>query len=449
MCFENKSSMSSQAKRFIEDNIETIEGIEKGNTKQIIAQALKEGGVKLLYEMQKKFEKCDINHLADFLPLKEHKTFINYFKFHPVGQGLFYTGSIANDSFNFVYDCGSSSGNTYIQDSIEKYVSSLRTFGSNKPIINFAVISHLHVDHFNGIMSLWDKATIQQIILPYIGNDTDFIALILAHAIFLNIEANRTEQSIELFDFMLRLYEVNEHGEHRVNFDYEKTSKKGAYVFVEQRKTIPVGNSYWHFVFINRRIPKNKLYLLIAEMKKAMVTLGVSSIRDLVHNHKIDVVKKIYDKVFGINHNISSTTMLHYPTECTAFNEKAPTISSAGVKHFNFLNRSISFIPSKLAPSTTLLTGDAMITKNFGAEIKRCYPNNIDTVGVLQIPHHGSYRNFKTMNKQGIQANVYVATYGLGNQYKHTSKETVDDLYNNKKALYSANQYEFFDYIIE
>ena len=37
--------------------------------------------------------------------------------------------------------------------------------------------------------------------------------------------------------------------------------------------------------------------------------------------------KKIYDKVFGINHNISSTTMLHYPTECTAFNEKAPTIS--------------------------------------------------------------------------------------------------------------------------
>jgi beta-lactamase superfamily II metal-dependent hydrolase len=441
--------MSSQAKRFIEENIETIEGIEKGNTKQIIAQALKEGGVKLLYEIQKIFEKCDINHLADFLPLKEHKTFINYFKFHPVGQGLFYTGSIANDSFNFVYDCGSSSGNTYIEDSIEKYVSSLRTFGPNKPIINFAVISHLHVDHFNGIMSLWDKATIQQIILPYIGNDTDFIALILAHAIFLNIEANRTEQSIELFDFMLRLYEVNKHGEHRVNFDYEKTSKKGAYVFVEQRKTIPVGNSYWHFVFINRRIPKNKLDLLIAEMKKAMVTLGVSSIRDLVHNHKIDVVKKIYDKVFKANHNISSTIMLHYPIEPSAFNEKAPTISSSSIKFFSFSNRSVSFIPSKLASSTTLLTGDAMINKNSSEEIKRCYPNNIDTVGVLQLPHHGSYRNFKTMNKQGIQANVYVATYGLGNQYKHPSKETVDDLYNNKKALYSANQYAFFDYIIE
>ena len=93
---------------------------------------------------------------------------MNKFKFHPVGQGLFYTGSIASGTYNFVYDCGTMSGQNYLKQAIDKYLTTLKLKDSNKPQIDFVVISHLHADHFNGLKYLVDKAEIRQIYLPYL-----------------------------------------------------------------------------------------------------------------------------------------------------------------------------------------------------------------------------------------------------------------------------------------
>ena len=52
--------------------------------------------------------------------------------FHNVGQGLFYSGEIVhhNDSFNFVYDCGSIWNNNkpnlkYLEAAIQRYITNL------------------------------------------------------------------------------------------------------------------------------------------------------------------------------------------------------------------------------------------------------------------------------------------------------------------------------------
>lgn len=47
------------------------------------------------------------------------------FEFHPVGQGLFYTGII--DDFVMVYDVGSSSGTNYVQKEIKLFSEKIAT----------------------------------------------------------------------------------------------------------------------------------------------------------------------------------------------------------------------------------------------------------------------------------------------------------------------------------
>lgn len=78
---------------------------------------------------------------------EERVNIMNQFKFHSVGQGLFYTGSLANGNYNFVYDCGTESEQWYLDNCIKDYTREIRGFNNEKAIIDFVVISHLHKDH--------------------------------------------------------------------------------------------------------------------------------------------------------------------------------------------------------------------------------------------------------------------------------------------------------------
>ena len=59
------------------------------------------------------------------------------FVFHPVGQGLFYTGEISEGdySFRFVYDCGGD----FIQRETDEYINSLN--GSKKDFHHISAFS--------------------------------------------------------------------------------------------------------------------------------------------------------------------------------------------------------------------------------------------------------------------------------------------------------------------
>lgn len=76
------------------------------------------------------------------------------FEFHPVGQGLFYTGNIYDEGtpFSFVYDCGGEK--RFIGREIESYY---RRHGSKE--LDLIVLSHLHADHINGVKKLLGLTT--------------------------------------------------------------------------------------------------------------------------------------------------------------------------------------------------------------------------------------------------------------------------------------------------
>lgn len=83
------------------------------------------------------------------------------FSLEPVGQGLFYTGKIG--SFNMVYDCGSMKALNKISGIIGDYKSRL-----GNSTIDMLIISHLHLDHVNGIEELMKNTKVRYVFLPYL-----------------------------------------------------------------------------------------------------------------------------------------------------------------------------------------------------------------------------------------------------------------------------------------
>lgn len=84
----------------------------------------------------------------------------------PVGQGLFMSGRLSAknlDQFNWVYDCGSSSGAKERDVAIKSYRERLKG-----PKIDLVVLSHFDEDHINGIIALIKDISVKTLLLPYL-----------------------------------------------------------------------------------------------------------------------------------------------------------------------------------------------------------------------------------------------------------------------------------------
>ncbi len=232
---------------------------------------------------------------------------MNYFKFHSVGQGLFYTGSLAHRTFNFVYDCGTESKQHYLNSSIDAYIKEIQKDASSKPYIDFVVVSHLHKDHFSGLLELAHKTNIRRVYLPYLGRDKNFISLILAYSIWGYENSDIIDDSLySLFYFLCGLYGIEENYNFphiEADFLEENTSdysdnefaysKQETYANLESQK-------YWKFVFVNRRIHDSKLTLLNRKVYNVLDAYKVDSIAELISTKDgIKKIAKIYNEVFS------------------------------------------------------------------------------------------------------------------------------------------------------
>jgi hypothetical protein len=90
--------------------------------------------------------------------------------FHPVGQGLFSSGSLFNRAngtpvFHWIYDCGTDSDQAFIQQRVEEFASGRYPPRSNN--IDLFFISHFDEDHIKGLPYLSSTQTIDRLVLPY------------------------------------------------------------------------------------------------------------------------------------------------------------------------------------------------------------------------------------------------------------------------------------------
>lgn len=360
------------------------------------------------------------------------------FCFRAVGQGLFYTGSLYNGAFNFVYDCGSESGERYLNNAIDEYLSELKE-RHGKAEIDFVMISHLHWDHFSGIHKLAREARIKKIYLPYIADNPDIIKFILFHEIFIRdgVTPKNIEWAQEVYDFMFNLY-VRNNGENE--FRPEKVLQTDnlygtpEVVLTKQHIRFSVGgfakNDWngvggWVFEVFYETAKKADIKRLNEECGALLSTHGAENIEELVCKSGVTGLKKLsdmYKKIFkgGNRLNETSLVLLHYPNETGS-----------------------ALYQNSRANRKTLLTGDALIKRDLSEKLRYL------EVSVLQVPHHGSLRNWQSTSRSNISAQTYVLNFGLGNKYKHPSYTTVEGIIEKGGKIYCVTQVQKYIYKIK
>ena len=385
---------------------------------------------------------------------------MNEFNLYPIGQGLFYTGSILNGFYNFVYDCGTESISNNLDISIENYTNELLY---QKSDLDMIVISHLHDDHFNGLhklIKLCNKKNIKikKIILPYLYNFKNVALTTLINSINENISIIQNENFFQSLYLMNDLYEYG--NDYSVEFLSEFTDDNmgdNDYVFTKKNLVIPSAEkSYWNFHLFNKTINYTKCKLLNDRIEKL---LKFNNETDLVKyilkfaDDGIKEIKKVYEKIITKDLNVTSTILLHYPI----YNNTSTYLID--YEYFDVINcnRKISFPCYNLchnfkfnysSTNMTLLTGDAKFVKKM-----RDYIENLikDNDCILQVPHHGSYQNWNLINQSNINFTEYIIPFGLGNSYNHPSGKTIEEIVgkvNNVNCIYEVNQLKGLCYYI-
>lgn len=378
---------------------------------------------------------------------------MNNFKFNGVGQGLFYAGTLFNGMFNFVFDCGTSNKKSYIDGHINEYIQEI-THSKDKPHIHLVVISHLHKDHFSGLLELAKHAVIDKIYLPYLGENKDFIKFALAYSIFYNLDIDEDNymDSLLLYAYMLRLYQIEDdlYGEVSLNIAMPEQIKFCKSTDINNVK-FGIGevdviriDKLWQFEIYYRFFNNDVIDDLKSRIGKLVDNFNSFTLINFIRNSKdaIEKIAKCYEAVFGkANHhkleggvNISSAVMIHYPIYFGAY----------ALVHKSNDDKSDFFTGSVV----TVLTGDA---KDF-----KLYPNLVESIKsrhvlFFQVPHHGSKDNWDSIKRDGIHKcdiDFFVIPFGLGNSYGHPNVNTLDYLVQNKKMFYNITQLSSLEYKI-
>lgn len=374
---------------------------------------------------------------------------MNKFTFRPVGQGLFYTGSLENGTFNFVYDCGTENSQELINNEIESFAKEFSNLGNKKPELDFVVISHLHKDHYSGLYNLINKFHIKKIYLPYLNFFSyDVILLHLFYDIYIKNGTKENsekysydklqEENHNLFKLMKSLYRLSDNYAISDNEFYESDIEKVEFVRSSKiNRYFDSLNDFWHFEFINKPTYKKNIEKINDQCDKLLKNSNCNNMQEYLELQKNNIkeIAKAYHQIFGKGNAINDTSiiLLHQPNysykdTCLCIYNKTTLI-----------NKSIDINCS----GKTLLTGDIKFTKPISNKIV-----NNDDMFVLQIPHHGSYDNWKTIC-DNIHAYIYAISFGYGNRYKHPSSKVIDDLMLNNDEFYCITQNQGLIYYIE
>lgn len=375
---------------------------------------------------------------------------MNKFSFHPVGQGLFYTGSILNGHYNFVYDCGKSINDKNFIEIIENYTDKIKQ-------IDFIVISHLHNDHYNGLPYLLDlckrkNIKINKIILPYLYGFKNVAHLLLALNIYEEDEYFNIDEYNQLFKLMCSFYNGNKENEYEISIEFiaESENELSKYEF-----NVPeVSKPFWKFHLLNKKIPYSICNQINCEITNLLNSYKMYDLIQFISKYKNDALRKI-EKIYHDaliksspitlfnNLNLSSIVMIHYPlieTGNAIITNKEDFYFNKHYEKNRYLycrNKCIDIIRTYV--SLSLLTGDAEFD-NFMVNYVKNLMN--EKSAIMQVPHHGSKKNYKQVSGLFNDFDFYAISFGLGNNYNHPSSITINSILssNNRATIYEVNQ---------
>lgn len=357
------------------------------------------------------------------------------FKFNSVGFGLFYSGLIMNNKslYSFAYDCGGVkslakkriiefSANVF---SLNAPISSTNVAVHKKPTLNMLVISHLHMDHISGIDEIYNNFDVEKVYLPYI-------------------------LSSEITYYLLYLAIINGPNSYKIyqKIDELYAKKDEEAIIIKNSNALSPIQSDWHFVFFNQHISDQDMQNYMSPINKILKNNGIESFENLIYNSDPKTITQIQQalkhcKIKDIN--VTSLTLMHYPenTNASLFIVNSETY----LGHKNLIpNSKTDKVKQK---NITLLTGDALYSPTTQNQIYS-YLNNDSRKAVLQVPHHGSYKNWDSLGqnvKKDFQYYVISASYTI--RYNLPDSQVLNEILEFKKYPTLVHQFQGFAYQVK
>lgn len=330
--------------------------------------------------------------------------------FHPVGHGAFYTERFYNDYgdnvANIVFDCGrfeAAKENWCYQSYkawIEDYVKN-RSGLVKGDVVDILFISHFHTDHIIGIDFLLKYCNVKRIVLPAVDTLTVFDALVYTDLTGGDVDAVLTffENCISR-DFKDKIITVDIQDERkRVDVSESKLPEeniseiKTPITFAMALMVGAIGGTRWNYIPYYRVDVSKKSqleYELLTFFPQDFTSgsIDVSGLLSAIKTKGVKAFKSIYEKVFGQKKHNSYSLTLFSGLSCDkrCFDDCHLKSSFLFCKPDNVTN-------SQYCTVNCLYMGDYEALGTGLCDMKSFYGKIWKSIGLLQVPHHGSEHN--------------------------------------------------------
>ncbi len=380
-----------------------------------------------------------------------------FMKFHSVGQGLFYEGTLLQDKlpcFRFVYDCGTQQGKPMLLPALNDY-----NIRNDDAPIDLLVLSHFHLDHFNGIPELLARHRAKLIVFPEF-NDLDRLVLIAqilkSHLssqlkteyidIVLNLEAFFEEHSDhqmmivgEPEERLADDFPMPEFGEtYRTDeFDWEFFASGKAPRKITLAKTfVTISYAWWEFKFYHTAPTATARANYQQTIQKNLNGNSVSTVFS-----DSSLLKKFAASMKGkwiSKENNNSLLLYHGPKRQSAYSVGCSTDCKCAFWAMGNCQRCGNM------RTGSLLTGDfENLLADWPMIVQTFSQNRIDNIGFFQVPHHGGQDKFTAYNFAHC-----VISYGVKGSYYHPNGSTLTNIAHSPTRLELVNEYHDFCYWI-
>lgn len=373
--------------------------------------------------------------------------------FHPVGQGAFYSEHFlcGCERVNVVYDCGTLTEKSITDREI------MKTFQRGETV-DAVFISHLHKDHISGIPDLIKFCDVKRIFFPVLTETDKCLSKIKA-----KVDGD-DEFTVKFIDSPLKAIRD-------IESDYSKDVKLIGILSDEENDipnsrfdsgtdmrflegipgvcdyTLPSGvdvaneihakpklqeivRPFWTYVPYNFRM-SGRTNILIAELENYKISRN--ELMELGRNpdsyrNRIKEIKKVYKK---LTKDFNSHSMTLYSGSVN-LNIEEMYAKIGGCKNIvwdcdcHWYLRSLED-SACLYSSGCLYTGDYdMTSQSVMDELGKKYEKYWNKILLMQIPHHGSQKNYNSLLVK--RGGIYIISAGTVNSFKHPSGSVIRDI---------------------
>lgn len=328
-----------------------------------------------------------------------HIDFLRYLR--PVGQGAFYTEVFKQDDdtlFTVVYDCGTETDSSILEAQINEFKKGITQ-------IDLLFISHFHRDHINGLDKLLAGIPVVKTVIPMLPEKMVTLARV-QNLLQYRKEALATDAIIK--ELYLSDETPGRFGEVMVvePLDYSNLSEEVKEGVLGRGKRARSGFFIDGFDVLWKYVPFNSVS--ITDQRAIDFMKGLESIAGALDDDgRLNVskiikgcrtkVKALYKKVMkGADENLYTMTVESRPSESLTKGSD----------------------PGVVREARCLYTGDFDSVGNDSLWNRFTMVYDYPSIGTVQIPHHGSKRNWRQEFLEGAPRRFFISV-GTTNTYHH------------------------------